>query len=433
MEQRGSAARANLSDGLLLALIFALPLMNPTVHGPIVAADLLFVLLAAVLAVELVLRRRQFVWVRGFGVLLIYVAALAPSLLASSNIGASLLKMATEFYLIGLAALTGLLIDSELKLRRAVVAWLAATAIVCADGILSLAAFVTGQASWLLDYSNFGFGSLPPGNYPRLSLTFLNANMACNYLTVSLALLLLARVCGYVGRMAFRLMLAGIAIASISTISPGLGGIALLAGIWLWVVNREYSPRLARLALLAGAGIAALFIVALAVTPVAHSTAPFAMRLPAGITIYPSGRFLTWSAAFEQFARHPLIGIGIGIDPVDVRFADPSGNLQQLTDAHNLFLSIAAQCGVSGLIGLAAIIAFAVRCTRSPFAVSRRALPSFLLGAAFLDGLVYQGIGGSFEDARHLWVLLGLMIAASRLELSPSGGRNRRRGAPSPG
>ena len=37
-------------------------------------------------------------------------------------------------------------------------------------------------------------------------------------------------------------------------------------------------------------------------------------------------------------------------------------------------------------------------------------------GLGLLNGLVYQGLGGSFEDARHLWFLFGLLLASSRIE-----------------
>lgn len=432
MEERLWLRRITVADGLLLALILALPLMKPAVHGRMIVADLLFLLLAAAFAIEAAAGRRKALWLRGFGPLLIYVAALAPSLLATSDLAASLFKMATEFYLVGLAVLTALLVDNEAKLRRAVLAWLAATVILCLDGILGLASFATGRAPWLLDYSTFGYGSLPPGDYPRLALTFFNANMACNYLTVSLALLFLASARGCIGIVPFRLMLAGIVIAALSTVSPGLGGIALLAGWWLWMTHRTGSPWLGRLGLAAGLSIAVLFVLAQALTPVAHSTAPFQLQLPGEIAIYPAGRFLTWSAAWEQFVRHPLLGVGLGIDPVAVRFAAPAGE-QLLTDAHNVFLSIAAQCGVVGLVGLAALIAYPAARTVSAQKIGRQAAPVLLLGAAFLDGFVYQGIGGSFEDTRHLWVLLGLLIAADRIGVSRADGNSRRPAAPSPG
>ena len=71
------------------------------------------------------------------------------------------------------------------------------------------------------------------------------------------------------------------------------------------------------------------------------------------------------------------------------------------------------------------LIAFAVRLGRA----NRIALA---LSLTFLNAFLYQGLTGSFEDTRHLWVLLGLLIAAAHPQLSRAGGNNRRAGAPSP-
>lgn len=411
------------SDWVLLALIFALPLMKPPVQGKMIGADLLFLLLVSCAAVETLLGRRHLRWLPGYAALLTYLVALAPSLLATSDRDASLFKYATEFYLVGLAAVTLTLVDSEMALRRAIFAWLAGTAVACVVGILGLAAFATGKAPWLLDYSSYGFGSLPPGDYPRLSLTFFNANMACNYLTGSLALLLIAGSCGYLGRVAWWSLLAGIVVASLSTISPGLGGLVLLAGTWVWLSRRD-APTLAWGALLVASGIAVLFVAALTMTVVPYP-APFVIHLPGGFNLYASARYMIWSSAIEQFVRHPLLGVGIGIPPVDVHYPNPSGYDEELTDAHNTFLSIAAQTGIVGLIGLGAVLASVARRTRS----TRRVI---VLGVTFLDLLAYQGLGGSYENTRHIWVLLGLFFAAYRLDLIRGDENSHRAGEPSP-
>jgi O-antigen ligase len=420
------------SDLLLLILIFATPLMKPAVSGKIIAADLIFVVLAVTVSIEVLAGLRRLGWITGYGPLLVYLAGLGCSLMATSEPEASLFKFSTEFYLVGLAAVCSLLVDDEEKLRRAIFAWLAATALLCMIAVLSLMAFATGWAGWLLDYSSFGFGSLPPGDYTRLALTFFNANMACNYLTIGVALAFVSRRLGYIARLPFTLVLIGITIASLSTISPGLGGVALVASLCVWRARRQRSPRLASAMLGLGILVAGLFIVALALTPFAHSTAPFVIHLPGRLTLYPAPRLMTWIAALRQFATHPLVGIGIGIDPVHVGYANPSG-YEVLTDAHNLFLSIAAQCGIAGLIGVGAIIYFVIVRTRPPSAGGRGQAARFLLGATFLDVFAYQGLGGSFEDTRHVWLLLGLVIAANRIDFTPAGGNSHRADLPSSG
>ncbi|HEU5066898.1 MAG TPA: O-antigen ligase family protein [Sphingomicrobium sp.] len=410
---QSTAQRLLPSDRLLIALIFLVPIMKPAVRPPVIAADLLFVLLVLVLAAETMLGLRRLYWIPAFPPLLGYVACLALSLLATSDLGLSLFKLATEFYLIGLAAVTGFLVDDRRKLRFALLAWLAAAAVVSLDGLLSLAAFAIGWPKWLVDYSGFGFDSLPPGPYPRLALTFFNFNMACNYLTASLGVAFVCRKLGYIRRTSFLLIVAGLAIASLSTISPGLGGMALLGGYLIWIDRGGFAPRARRAAVSLGVVAAALFVVALALTPFRHSTATFQIDLPGGVTLYPAPRLLIWIAAFKQFAAHPLVGIGIGIDPVHVGFQSPTG-FQLLTDAHNIFLSIAAQCGVVGLIGLAAVVYLAIASKPSLRIASAEALSGAALCATFLNVLLYQGIGGSFEDTRHIWLLLGLLIGSAR-------------------
>jgi len=85
-----------------------------------------------------------------------------------------------------------------------------------------------------------------------------------------------------------------------------------------------------------------------------------------------------------------------------------------VTDAHNLILSIAAQCGIVGVAALVAIVWFVVRQARAA-AIPRPPEPLlFALSIAWLSGFVIEGLVGSFEDARHLWILLGFILAASR-------------------
>lgn len=406
--------RTAVSEWLLLALIVSLGFVKPAVAYPIVYTDAIFLVLLAAFAIEILLGKRRFQWRGGYWVLLLYVLSFTPSLLASPDPGQSAFKLATQLYLVALAMITAEIVNSEREMQRAVLAWLAATGVVAIIAVLSLAAFAWAPEGSLYQYSRYHFGTLPPGNYPRLALTFFNANMLCNYLTVSLGLLLVAERRRWLSRRLCALLFAGIGIAALPTLSPGLGGLALVVGLWLWVTRRQDSPRIARASLVGGLAVATLFVVATAVTPIPHPTAPFLIGIPATeLVLAPSGRFLTWSAAAAEFLRHPLVGHGIGIGAVDVRYAAPSGNLQTLTDGHNMLLNIAAQCGLFGVLGLVALIAYAVRVTlpwRGDGDPSNGLRTG--LGIAFVAAFVYQGLGGSFEDSRHLWVLLGLVMAA---------------------
>jgi carbon starvation protein CstA len=35
------------------------------------------------------------------------------------------------------------------------------------------------------------------------------------------------------------------------------------------------------------------------------------------------------------------------------------------------------------------------------------------LSCALIGAFLYQGLSGSFEDARHLWILFGLLVGVS--------------------
>jgi O-antigen ligase len=125
---------------------------------------------------------------------------------------------------------------------------------------------------------------------------------------------------------------------------------------------------------------------------------------------------LTWQGAWETFLNFPIFGKGIGLGVTAVQFLAPSGQMQLLTDAHNTWLSVAAQAGVMGLTSLL-MLSIAIIYRGVPASDPTDALSpvrSALL-IAFISSFIIQGFVGSFEDARHLWVLVGLIIASSRL------------------
>lgn len=402
---------------LLLAFVFVLPLMKPAVRYPVILADLVFVAVAMAWIASLI-ARPKFRWNAAYWAIAAYLAGVAPSLAVSAQPGLSAFKLSTMAYLAACAVIVDNLTDDERDLRWLFTAWLAATALVCAISLAALLSFPFAPDNPLLRYASFHSGTLPPGDYPRLSSTFFNANMLCNYLTVSLGMAVIAGCLGWISRRACAVLLAAIGVAAAASISPGLGGIALAAGLWIWLLLGRQAPRLAAAGLTFGIAGASLFLVALAVTPILHPTAPFLIQVDAlGLTLAPSGRFLTWAAAWREFLANPLLGHGIGIHAVEVQYLSPAGRLQTLSDAHNMFLNIAAQAGVMGLAGLLVLIGYvAVRTVPLRLAPDRSNLLRLGLGITFLNAFVYQGLGGSFEDSRHLWVLLGLFLAAFRIE-----------------
>ena len=122
----------------------------------------------------------------------------------------------------------------------------------------------------------------------------------------------------------------------------------------------------------------------------------------------PSARVLTWSSAAGNLVAEPLTGKGLGTYAADVRYKE-----QRLRDAHNSFLNVGAE---SGTIGLAALVFFCWWFVSRSFrwdGPNSKHTVLVALGLAFLASFVYQGLAGSFEDARHAWVLAGLIGAVS--------------------
>lgn len=391
-----------------LLLVFSLPFMEPavTVGGlAATATDLLFLVAAAALAVAMARGEARLRWDPLYGVLLAYFAAMLLSAVLADEPRRAWIKLATQAYLLSLPLLAATLIRNPDDLVAAVRAWLAGAAVTALVGMLALLLFVLGIGGPLADFALHEFGSLPPGDYPRLEATFGFPAMLCNYLTVSLVLLLLACKLEWIGPPAFALLLAAMLVTALFTLTPGLGGIALALALWFFVVSR------ARAALAVGSVVAAAFLVAAAVTPFLQPTAPFLFGL-GPVELAPSVRMMTWIDAARTFVAHPLLGAGIGADPAAVRYVAPSGSTHQLTDAHNVFLNLAAQCGLVGLSVLLWLIVHVARRT-APFKAEGPRLIRVALGLGWLNAFVYQGLTGSYEDARHLWLMLGMLVASA--------------------
>jgi hypothetical protein len=407
--------------GLLLLFTFSLAIMQPpmVLFGLLSAPpDLVFVLLAVVWAAALLLGQVRLNWHPVWWALLLYFAAMAISVPFAANPVNGTVKLGSQAYLLSLPIIANSLIGDHGDLKRLLRCWIAAAALVGAVGIATLLLFILDADHPLLRHLLFHFGTLPPGQYPRVRLTFVNANMLCNYLSVSLMILLAAAQARWISVRTALLVGSGLLLSAVFTISPGLGGLALVVGVWLWLTLPERRPVLRRLALSGGTAAALLFVAAMAVTPIVHPTAPYLIELPlTDAVLAPSGRLMIWADAIHNFLADPLTGRGLAAEAVLVRYQDPTGNLQRLTDAHNSYLSLAVQCGVAGLAGVL-LVTFAAWKAARPYRIIANPSHAITVGLAiaFLGGFGYQGLGGSFEDARHLWLLLGLIIASQRLE-----------------
>jgi hypothetical protein len=339
------------------------------------------------------------------------------STIFSVNPQTSFIKLLGEIYLLSLPILTFNLIQTENDIKRVLQVWLSATSIVVLVGILTFFLFYLDRDNWLLRHTLFYYGTLPPGNYPRIAATFWNGNMLCNYLSVSLIFLLIAQKLDWVKKSIFYSLLFGILFCSFLTISPGLGGITLVAGIWGWLYFKQSKQLFGRVSLFSGIFLAMFFLPVMMIAPNIHPTSPFSVNIPfIEKKIEPSSRTMVWMDSWTTFTENPFLGRGLGQDVCYINYLDLSGNLQLLTEAHNVLLNVAGQ---QGILGLFAIIFIVYYVTRKTFPLNFDNNNANVLrvgfGTAFIGAFVYQGIGGSFEDARHLWVLIGLFLVSEKL------------------
>ncbi|MBX3294333.1 MAG: hypothetical protein KF762_01245 [Acidobacteria bacterium] len=413
------AARSGLETvvfALFLLLIFSLGFMQPNIRFSgmrLQATDLIFPLFfIGVIAVAL----RRAIPIRPdrtFVLITVYFLTLASAAVFSVRPSASFPRLAGELFLILLALSAAFIVRSEKDFRLAVFAWIAASSLVCLIAVLTAALFYIDRDNVLLNFTLHHYGSLPPGNYPRVNSTFVYPSMLANYLTVSVVFLLFGKVKEWLRRSFWPLFILHLAAAGF-TVTPGLGGLILGIGLFVWVFrDSASSPRRASAALAIGilAVVGSVLVSAVTTRPIPSS--PFWFE-PFGFRIDPTQRLLTWLGSWQTMLEYPLTGRGLGIDVARVYFDAPSGQKQMLTDAHNTWLNIGGQAGIPGF--LASITLTIALIGRSlPFRPTGAASLRTMFGIAFIAAFVAQGFVGSFENARHLWVLIGLLIAAAKL------------------
>jgi O-antigen ligase len=407
-----------LAAAALALFVLAQPVFIPSlmIGGlRVIAADLVYAVAAALLLAALAgsLRAR---WDGLFPPLAGWLAAMAVSALLSTEPRRSAFKLATELYLLSIPMLVLQLVRSEQGLKRLLQAWLIAAACVAGLGLVALALFLLAPHHWLLDFLLNPKGTLPPGPYPRFDLSFTHPAMLGLYMSVSVPVLLGCARAGWVPKRLFWPLLAAMLVAAAFSLTPGLGGLFLGLGLWGWLTRRRERPLLARASLVAGVAAALAMLGATVVTPYLHPTAPFLIHLPGIGTLAPSARLMFWMDAVRTFLAHPLTGQGVGTDPVAVLYQNPSGGRAIWHDAHQTWLSVAAQTGIVGLLAFGWVTVHVLRgLAARPWPTQGPGAVRTALAVAWLQAFLWQGLVGSFEDARCLWLLLGLTIAAFRL------------------
>jgi O-antigen ligase len=396
-----------LAEWLLIALVFALPLVRPfnlsLFEFTLPPSDFIFIVAAIVWVAALIAGQTEFRRSRFYLPLALYLSAMIVSTVLSEDVRRSAIKLAGETYLIGLAVLTFNLVTSIQILKRVMIAWLAGTFVTVLVGVAGVILFYAGVRSHYVNLALSGYGSLPPGNYPRIQALFDNMNMLCNYLNVSLVIALIAYLEGWLSRRVFLAFSFALWACAFFTFSPGLGGMFLSAALW---ARMKDSGK--RLGVIVASMLATAFFLAATISPVSTGQRQFLILPSTQIRIEPSSRALTWQSSLETIRRHPVFGRGVGLEVADVTYLAASGFHQHLTDAHNVWLSVAGQEGIVGALALVSVVVFLLKGIRW---FKSNASIHASLAMAFIGAFLYQGLSGSFEDARHIWVLIGMLAA----------------------
>jgi O-antigen ligase len=295
-------------------------------------------------------------------------------------------------------------------------AWLAATVITCVAVIAGLVLFVAGEMTEATNYFLSKPGSLPIV-LPRMKALMANPNMLCDYLNVSLALAFVAVAKGWLSKGLGWGCVALISIASLFTFSPGLGGLLLTAGLWFYGVAK-ISTRYKRLILASALAGAVTIFAGVLFSPDTLNTDQDVSIPIANVVIEPSVRVLVWENALSRLPGHLLTGRGVGGYAALISYQAINGYRQDLADAHNMWLNVLGQEGIIGLAAFAALVFYVWRRGRS--SPPEKDLTLWALFCAFAGAFLYHGLSGSFEDARHLWVLVGLIAGISRTRVEES-------------
>ena len=405
---------------LFLALVFSLAFMQPFFYlggQRLSITDFIFPIFVLLWFVSLLFRQNVFRWHKFYWILLFYFVSMSFSTIFSINPSESFVKLLGEVYLLGLAVLTFNLVASERQIKRVIKIWLAGTFVAVVIGLISLILFYIQPENQLLNYTTYHYGSVPVGNYPRLSSTFVSASMFCNYLNVSFLLILAAIKTRMFNEKLLLILLAFVSVCAVFTISAGLGGFALACGWWLWLMFRERNQRFALFCMISAGVASFLFFLTNFAALQKHSSAQISFTVPLlNLEIQPSARVLIWQESLQTFWNNFYSGVGLGQDVCRVVFQNTEGTTSILTDAHNYLINVAAQNGIFGLLAIIAVTFFIIRLA-FPFQFKNSQSSIILAGlsAAFACSFVYQGLTGSFEDARHLWVLIGLILSARHL------------------
>jgi O-antigen ligase len=365
-----------------------------------------------------------------------FVAVLALSCLVSPHPLRSCLKLVGFLPYLILPVIGATIIRTHDDMRLVVWAWWLSLGVSVCVCLITIIVFYSDR-QWAAKYLMCGYGGLPTLPVPRLCAPFANQNALFNHLLSGLCIFAVTAYRRYGLK---KTLLAYGALVSLSalTVSAGLAGLAVSSTVLLIWGLRYNTGALRAIKWLAIAG-SALFVVAVALSlsgEVVHDGSGHVNVGSVGYSFGEAARPPIWRGAAKTFAAHPLLGIGYGESPgvtnnprawrVHDHWGLPHDGSFRTMDAHNVWLNVAGQAGILGLLAFLWLVrALWLQAQRG----RRRQTGSGLsladgLAAALLGWLVHS-FSGSFEEARELWILFAMVVALAAMpklaDVDPAG------------
>lgn len=245
----------------------------------------------------------------------------------------------------------------------------------------------------------------------RATGTLIDANLFAGYLVLVIPLVLALGLAFHHRWATLPTIAATLALtAALAVTLSRSGWLGLIVGaLVLWLLLRERRWRIASVAAAVTAGVLAVGL-----------AGPIAARLgpsDSGPMQMLADRSQVWSAAIRIAIDHPVFGVGI--DNFQDFYPIYSGRDDGLNHAHNLFLNMAAERGMLGLLAFGVVLLWLLKCLASAFTgantLAMRAMVAGL-AASFAAYMVHSLFDVSYYDYKVLllfWLLVGLVAAMS--------------------
>lgn len=402
-------------------------------------SDLLLAGVWALFAVHVATRKISLRLSPAFWAALIYMAALAVSLAQPTAHRSGAVKLVAYGSFMMLPFLLPHIVTKKDTLIVIMRTWMVATVITIGIGVVGIVAYYVDHDG-LGREMMCGYGGLSQKDihFPRVCSPFTNQNMFLNYLIPGICFWAIHGV-AWVGRARTLLVLVASVPVALSTMSTGVGGLAIALAIILIRLNPIgfMGPPLQRLKAIGVAGTAAaiaLFLTFASVctwAPIGQGDLTVGSR---DIKFWDGPRPAIWNVAAQTIRDNPIRGRGYSemvahvFDPRAFtspdKIADLPPNASSWLEGHNSWLNILGQAGVIGLAGFLILLVVLVaplfqKNLRSQLPQDLQGLPTTF--AAILIGMFgFHALFGALEESRHLWPMFGLVSVLPMLRTPES-------------